>query len=106
MWTPFSAGQVSDSDVMSSTVDLHGSIVHRKAGRVYLVQEEQPERRRPIKPEEDVMRTAAAVLMLASYRNQCLHVFLRPAMLATAMHVTKSTQRGEGKTQCISQLTH
>lgn len=88
-------GQASDSDVMSSTVDLHGSIVHRKAGRVYLVQEEQPERRRPIKPEEDVMRTAAAVLMLASYRNQCLHVFLRPALLATAMHVTKSTQRDE-----------
>lgn len=41
------------------------------------------------------MRTAAGMLMLASYRNQCVHVFGRPAMLATAICVTMSTQRGE-----------
>ncbi|XP_069578972.1 dihydroxyacetone phosphate acyltransferase [Brachyistius frenatus] len=88
-------GQVSDSDVMSSTVALHHSIVHRKAGRVYLVQDEVPARKRPISPEEGVIRTAAAMLMLASYRNQSLHVFVRPAFLAMAMHITKSTQRDE-----------
>ncbi|GLD59748.1 dihydroxyacetone phosphate acyltransferase-like protein [Lates japonicus] len=89
------SGQAPDSDVMSSAVALHRSVVHRKAGRVYLVQEEEPARKRPISPEEGVTRTAAAVLMLASYRNQLLHVFVRPALLATAIHITKSTQRSE-----------
>ncbi|XP_027140390.1 dihydroxyacetone phosphate acyltransferase isoform X2 [Larimichthys crocea] len=88
-------GQVPDSDVMSSTVAIHRSVVHRKAGCVYLVREEEPARKRPISPEEGVIRTAAAVLMLASYRNQSIHIFLRPAMLATAIHITKTTQRDE-----------
>lgn len=86
---------------MSSTVAIHRSVVHRKAGRVYLVREEEPARKRPISPEEGVIRTAAAVLMLASYRNQSIHIFLRPAMLATAIHITKTTQRGERLTQPI-----
>ncbi|XP_061602739.1 dihydroxyacetone phosphate acyltransferase [Cololabis saira] len=87
--------QVPDLDVLSSAAALHCSVVHRKAGRVYLVLEEEPERRHPVSPEEDVMRMAAAALILVSYRNQSLHVFVRPAMLATAMHITKSTQRDE-----------
>lgn len=87
---------------MSSAVALHHSIVRRKAGRVYLLQEEKPAREHPVSQEEGVIRTAVAVLMLASYRNQSLHVFLRPAMLATAIHVTKATRRGEGQTRYIS----
>lgn len=81
---------------MSSTVTLHRSVVHHRAGRIHLVQEEEPARKRPISPEEGVMRIAAPVLMLASYRNQALHVFVRPALLATSIHITKSRQRGEG----------
>uniref|UniRef100_A0A8C6TZ81 Si:ch73-21k16.5 n=1 Tax=Neogobius melanostomus TaxID=47308 RepID=A0A8C6TZ81_9GOBI len=50
-------------------------------------------RKHTISAEEEVNRTAVAMLMLASYRNQLLHIFLRSAMLATAIHVTKSTQR-------------
>uniref|UniRef100_A0A665V1B1 Si:ch73-21k16.5 n=1 Tax=Echeneis naucrates TaxID=173247 RepID=A0A665V1B1_ECHNA len=88
-------GKASDSDVMSSTVALHCSVVHLKAGRVYLVQDEEPQRKHPISPEQGVMSAAVAVLMLASYRNQALHIFVRPALLATAMHITKSTQRDE-----------
>ncbi|XP_022593651.1 dihydroxyacetone phosphate acyltransferase-like isoform X2 [Seriola dumerili] len=88
-------GQAADSDVMSSTVALHRSVVHHKAGRVYLVQEEETARKHPISPEEGVIKIAAAVLMLASYRNQALHVFVRPALLATAIHITKSTRRDE-----------
>lgn len=38
--------------------------------------------------------TAAAVLMLASYRNQCVHVFVRPAILATAIRTSRATRRG------------
>ncbi|CAK6962195.1 dihydroxyacetone phosphate acyltransferase isoform X1 [Scomber scombrus] len=88
-------GQVPDSDVMSSTVALHRSAVRHKAGRIYLVQEEEPARQHPITPEEGVVRTAAALLMLVSYRNQAMHIFIHPALLVTALHVTKSTQRDE-----------
>ncbi|XP_041660588.1 dihydroxyacetone phosphate acyltransferase [Cheilinus undulatus] len=85
--------QVSDLDVMSSSMAIHRSVVQCKAGRVYLVQEEVPARKHPVNPGEGAIRTAASMLMLASYRNQCLHVFVRPAMLATAIHITKTTQR-------------
>lgn len=81
---------------MSSAMALHRSVVRHRAGRIHLVQEEEPARKRPISPEEGVMRIAAPVLMLASYRNQALHVFVRPALLATSIHITKSRQRGEG----------
>lgn len=82
---------------MSAAVTLHCSVIQLKAGRVFLVREEEPARKHPITTEESMTRTAAGMLMLASYRNQCVHVFIRPAMLATAINVTKSTQRGKKK---------
>ncbi|XP_056150801.1 dihydroxyacetone phosphate acyltransferase [Lampris incognitus] len=86
---------VPDSEVMSSSMALHRSVVLRKGGHVHLLEEEEPAGKQPISPEEGVARRAAAVLMVASYRNQALHVFVLPALLAVAMHVTKSTQRDE-----------
>lgn len=80
--------------MMSSAVDIHRSLVCCKAGRVHLVQEEKAERKHPAGPEDDLIRTAATVLMLASYRNQCMHVFVRPAILAAAIHTTRATLRG------------
>lgn len=85
--------QVSDQDVLLSMMTLHRSILALKGERVCVVREEAPVRKHPITAEEEVNRTAVVMFMLASYRNQSLHVFLRPAMLATAIHVTKSTQR-------------
>ncbi|XP_055005422.1 dihydroxyacetone phosphate acyltransferase-like [Boleophthalmus pectinirostris] len=87
--------QVSDQDVLLSMVALHHSIVAHTEDRVCLVREEVPVRKHPLSAEEEVNRTAAAMLMLASYRNQSLHIFLRPAMLTTAIQVTESTQRDE-----------
>uniref|UniRef100_A0A1A8MNQ3 Phospholipid/glycerol acyltransferase domain-containing protein n=1 Tax=Nothobranchius pienaari TaxID=704102 RepID=A0A1A8MNQ3_9TELE len=87
--------QIPDSDVLLSTLALHRTVVHQKAGRVFLVWGGEPEGRHPVSPEEGVLRTAAAALMLVSYRNQSLHVFVRPALLATAMSVTKSTERDD-----------
>lgn len=87
---------------MSTAVDIHGTVVHWKAGRVYLVQEKEPARKHPASGEDAVFRTAAPVLMLVSYRNQSLHIFTRPALLASAIHITKSTQRGKGQTQYTS----
>ncbi|XP_068609713.1 dihydroxyacetone phosphate acyltransferase [Brachionichthys hirsutus] len=86
---------VPDADVMSSTVAMHRAIVRREAGRVYLVQEEEPERRHPVSPEEGVVRTAAPLLMLAAYKNQSAHILLRPAMVAAAIDVTKAAGRDE-----------
>ncbi|KAM4632971.1 dihydroxyacetone phosphate acyltransferase [Polymixia lowei] len=88
-------GQVPESDVMSCSMHLHRSVVRSEGGRVHLVEEEEPVGKRPISPEEGVVRRAAAVLLVASYRNQALHVFVCPAMLAVAMHTTKSTRRDE-----------
>ncbi|XP_042602542.1 dihydroxyacetone phosphate acyltransferase-like [Cyprinus carpio] len=73
---------VSDSEVMSSSVSLHHSVVRCERGRVYLVEEAGPG---PVTQEEAVFRRAAAVLMCASYRNQAVHVFTRPAIVAVAM---------------------
>uniref|UniRef100_A0A673CK81 Si:ch73-21k16.5 n=1 Tax=Sphaeramia orbicularis TaxID=375764 RepID=A0A673CK81_9TELE len=88
-------GQTPDADVLSSTIALHRSVIYRKSGRVFLLLEDEPARKRPISAVDGVNRTAAAVLMLASYRNQSLHVFIRPALLATAVRITKSTRRDE-----------
>uniref|UniRef100_A0A672T3Z5 Glyceronephosphate O-acyltransferase n=1 Tax=Sinocyclocheilus grahami TaxID=75366 RepID=A0A672T3Z5_SINGR len=63
-------------------VSLHHSVVCCERGRVYLMEEEGPG---PVTQEEGVFRRAAAVLMCASYRNQAVHVFTRPAMVAVAM---------------------
>uniref|UniRef100_A0A671P6S8 Dihydroxyacetone phosphate acyltransferase-like n=1 Tax=Sinocyclocheilus anshuiensis TaxID=1608454 RepID=A0A671P6S8_9TELE len=78
---------VSDSEVMSSSMSLHHSVVRCERGRVYLVEEEGPG---PVTQEEGVFRRAAAVLMCASYRNQAVHVFTRPAMVAVAMTTAAS----------------
>ncbi|KAL6095703.1 gnpat [Pungitius sinensis] len=86
-------GKVRDQDVMSSAAALHHSLVRLQAGRVYLVQEEEDKREDPSRPEDDVIKAAVPMLMLASYRNQCLHIFVRPALLAIAIHVTKTVQR-------------
>ncbi|CAL8313727.1 unnamed protein product [Lota lota] len=82
-------------EVMSSNMALHHSVVRRRGGQVFLVEEEGFAGRQPISAEEGVAWRTVAVLMVASYRNQALHVFARPAMLAVAMHITASRQRRE-----------
>uniref|UniRef100_A0A672RJG1 Dihydroxyacetone phosphate acyltransferase-like n=1 Tax=Sinocyclocheilus grahami TaxID=75366 RepID=A0A672RJG1_SINGR len=82
-----SKDNVSDSEVMSSSMSLHHSVVRCERGRVYLVEEEGPG---PVTQEEGVFRSATAVLMCASYRNQAVHVFTRPAMVAVAMTTAAS----------------
>lgn len=82
----------SDSEVMSSSVSLHHSVVRCERGRVCLVEEEGPG---PVTQEEGVFRRAAAVLMCASYRNQAVHVFTRPAMVAVAMITAARNRTGE-----------
>lgn len=49
----------------------------------------------PVTPEEALFNRAVSVLSCASYRNQVSHVFLRPTMLAVAMHTAASFKKGE-----------
>ncbi|KAG7461107.1 hypothetical protein MATL_G00206480 [Megalops atlanticus] len=83
-------GHVPCSEVMSSSLSLHRSVARCEAGRVLLVEEEP---QGAASPEEGVFRKAVAVLMCASYRNQALHVFVRPAVLAVAMRTAPSSRR-------------
>uniref|UniRef100_A0A8C7N8C8 Glyceronephosphate O-acyltransferase 2 n=1 Tax=Oncorhynchus kisutch TaxID=8019 RepID=A0A8C7N8C8_ONCKI len=79
--------------VMASSMALHRSVIRCHQGRVTLLEEEGPVGAGPFTTEEGVVRRARAVLMVAAYRNQALHVFIRPAMLALAIHTTRSSQR-------------
>ncbi|CAL8393499.1 unnamed protein product [Gadus morhua 'NCC'] len=88
-------GTRESDEVMSSNMSLHHSVARRRGGRVFLLEEEGFAGRQPTSAEEGVAWRAVAVLMMASHRNQALHVFARPAMLAVAMHVTASRQRRE-----------
>ena len=49
----------------------------------------------PVTQEESVFRHASAVLMCASYRNQALHVFTRPALVALAITASTEPRKGE-----------
>ncbi|KAL7872543.1 hypothetical protein SRHO_G00075260 [Serrasalmus rhombeus] len=82
--------QLADLEVMSDSLALHHSIACREKGRVQLVEEVGPG---PVTQEEAVFRKASAVLMCASYRNQALHVFTRPALVALAMTTAASPRK-------------
>lgn len=76
---------------MSSSMSLHRSVTRLENGHVRLVEQVGPG---PVTQEEAVFRRASAVLMCASYRNQALHVFIRPALVAVAMTTAPSDSKG------------
>ncbi|XP_064197083.1 dihydroxyacetone phosphate acyltransferase isoform X1 [Anguilla rostrata] len=84
--------QLTCSAALSFNLSLHHSILHCKEGIVQLMEEES---QKTDSPEDALSRRAVAVLMCASYRNQALHVFVRPAMLAVALHVTATSRKEE-----------
>ncbi|XP_029632087.1 dihydroxyacetone phosphate acyltransferase isoform X1 [Salmo trutta] len=86
--------QLPENQVMASSMALHRSVIRCHRGRVTLLEEEEgPVGAGPFTTEEGVVRRARAVLMVAAYRNQALHVFIRPAMLALAVHTTQGSRR-------------
>lgn len=58
-----------------------------------------------VTPEEKLLNQAVVVLSCASYRNQALHIFLRPALLALAI-VTSSSNNRRKRTSSNVQLLH
>ncbi|XP_072533870.1 dihydroxyacetone phosphate acyltransferase [Salminus brasiliensis] len=82
--------QPHNSEVMSENLVLHRSIARLENGLVQLAEEAGPG---PVTQEEAVFRRAAVVLMCASYRNQALHVFSRPALVALAVTTATSHRK-------------
>ncbi|XP_041660927.1 dihydroxyacetone phosphate acyltransferase isoform X2 [Cheilinus undulatus] len=90
----------SPSEVVSSSLSLHRGLVRICEGRVHLaVGQAAPasvgEPQSTITPEEEVLSQAVVILSCVSYRNQALHVFLRPALLASAIHTASSNNKQE-----------
>uniref|UniRef100_A0A4W6ENM0 Glyceronephosphate O-acyltransferase n=1 Tax=Lates calcarifer TaxID=8187 RepID=A0A4W6ENM0_LATCA len=89
------------SEVVSSSLSLHRGLVRISEGRVQLAlgQTGGPaapgEPRSAVTPEEELLSQAVIILSCASYRNQALHVFLRPALLASAIHTASSNKKQE-----------
>ncbi|XP_030637311.1 dihydroxyacetone phosphate acyltransferase [Chanos chanos] len=81
---------VSVSEVLNSSVAIHSNLVCVSGGRLVLV---PGDREATETPEQAVFNRAVSLLACASYRNQILHVLLRPALLATAMLTAASSRR-------------
>uniref|UniRef100_A0A3B3CTL2 Glyceronephosphate O-acyltransferase n=1 Tax=Oryzias melastigma TaxID=30732 RepID=A0A3B3CTL2_ORYME len=79
---------VPPSEVVSSSLSLHSGLVRVSEDRVFLALEQGF-----LTAEEELLSQAVVVLSCASYRNQVLHVFLRPALLASAIHTASSSQK-------------
>uniref|UniRef100_A0A3Q4BJG8 Phospholipid/glycerol acyltransferase domain-containing protein n=1 Tax=Mola mola TaxID=94237 RepID=A0A3Q4BJG8_MOLML len=86
---------VPPSEVVSSSLSLHRGLVRVSEGRVQLAVEQAGEPGSNLTPEEELLSQAVILLSCISYRNQGLHVFLRPALLASAIHAASSNQKQE-----------
>ncbi|XP_029902918.1 dihydroxyacetone phosphate acyltransferase isoform X2 [Myripristis murdjan] len=88
---------MAPSEVVSSSLSLHRDLVKISGGRVQLALGGQGPRQPCSSPitEEELMNQAVVVLSCTSYRNQALHVFLRPALLASAIHIATSAKKEE-----------
>uniref|UniRef100_A0A3P8SS42 Glyceronephosphate O-acyltransferase n=1 Tax=Amphiprion percula TaxID=161767 RepID=A0A3P8SS42_AMPPE len=92
---------VSPSEAVSSSLSLHRGLVRISEGRVQLALEQAGGQTRPgepcsaVTPEEELLNQAVIILSCASYRNQALHIFLRPALLASAIHTASSSNKQE-----------
>uniref|UniRef100_A0A8D0CZM9 Glyceronephosphate O-acyltransferase n=1 Tax=Sander lucioperca TaxID=283035 RepID=A0A8D0CZM9_SANLU len=69
---------IPPSEVVSSSLTLHRGLY------VYT-----------LKQHKELLSQAVILLSCASYRNQALHVFVRPALLALAIHTASSNQKQE-----------
>lgn len=90
--------------MVSSSLALHPGLVRLHGDRVQLALEPGLSSGTSSPPgpgggagsgEEALLERAVVLLSCASYRNQCLHVFLRPALLALAVRAAASNQKRE-----------
>lgn len=89
------------ASVVSSSLSLHKGLVGVSGGRVRLLEAEASPG--SAGPEDRLFSRAVGMLACGCYRNQVLHVLLRPALLATAMR-TASSSKKEVVYNCFSFL--
>lgn len=85
---------MTPSQVVLSSLTLHHGLVRLSGGKVHLAFSEG-DQAGPVTPEERVLSRAVPLISCASYRNQVLHVFVRPALLATAVHTAATNNKQE-----------
>lgn len=85
---------MTPSEVVSSSLTLHHGLVRVSEGKVHLAVNEEAQAGL-VTSEELVLSRAVPVISCASYRNQALHVFVRPALLATAVHIAATNNKQE-----------
>ncbi|XP_072217904.1 dihydroxyacetone phosphate acyltransferase [Leuresthes tenuis] len=91
---------VPPSEVVSSSLSLHRGLVRISEGKVQLALEQGGRAgagtpHSAVTPEEELLSQAVVILSCTSYRNQGLHVFLRPALVASAIHTATSNRKQE-----------
>lgn len=85
---------LTPSEVVSSSLALHHGLVRVSDGKVHLALIEGTEAV-PVPVEEQLLSRSVPVISCAAYRNQALHVFVRPALLATAVHTAATNNKQE-----------
>ncbi|XP_048386812.1 dihydroxyacetone phosphate acyltransferase isoform X1 [Stegostoma tigrinum] len=92
-------GNVTSDKVIRSSLALHHNVAKTVKDQVVLCQEGTSAKF----TVEDIFKYTISVLMCASYRNQILHVFVRPALVAVAFQNGQSCRK-EDVYSCFSYL--
>ncbi|KAM3931171.1 dihydroxyacetone phosphate acyltransferase [Leptodactylus fuscus] len=89
---------MSASKVVRASIDLHSNILKLVDGEVILFENKSNINL----TEEHVFIRAVTVLMCASYRNQMVNMYVRPALVVLACKMASNSSRGDvAKTFCF-----
>ncbi|XP_075453124.1 dihydroxyacetone phosphate acyltransferase isoform X2 [Ascaphus truei] len=82
-------GNLSASRLVRSSLDLHSNFMSLVEGQVVLLEHRQAS----VLTEELVVKRAVSLLMCASYRNQMVNVFIRPALVVLACKMAQGFRK-------------
>lgn len=84
-----SADNQLPEDVVQSSIVLHSNLASLVRGRVVLKVE-----RESSEMVNGLMFQHITLLMCSAYRNQLLNIFVRPSLVAVALHMTPVVRKG------------
>uniref|UniRef100_A0A8C5M7Q7 Glyceronephosphate O-acyltransferase n=1 Tax=Leptobrachium leishanense TaxID=445787 RepID=A0A8C5M7Q7_9ANUR len=77
--------------VVQSSIELHSNFINTVDGQVTLLEYEQT----GDPNKELIFKSAVSVLMCASYRNQMVNLYVRPALVVLACKISQSLKKDE-----------